>query len=126
MDHQIRTLLAVMLGVAAGYVLGKATYHAVLMEALPQHVEDYQRLFPLIGMALGAIATPIIVYIARGELLVVGTGLFAATASAAGFIAYAFFVPDRGPLLITVWLVAVFVTRFLYMMLKPRGKGLKS
>ena len=126
MDHQIRSILAALLGVAIGYILAKVTYQAVLLEALPQHVENYEWLFPIVGVAIGAIAMPIIVYLARGEVLVVGSGLTAAVASAVSFLVYAIFVPDRAPLLITIWLVTVFLVRFIYMLLKPRGKGLKS
>ena len=126
MDHQMRSIFAGLLGAAVGYILGKVTYQAVLLEVLPQHVEQYQFLFPIVGAIAGAIAMPVIVYVARGEVLVVGSALTVATASAVCFLAYAFFVPERAPLFITIWLVSLFAGRFIHKMLKPRGKGLKS
>ncbi|MCY4325477.1 MAG: hypothetical protein OXC81_05590 [Betaproteobacteria bacterium] len=125
-DHQTRSMLAIVLGAAVGYILSKVTYQVLLLEVLPQHLEPYQNLFPILGSIAGAIAMPIIVYVARGEVKVVGTGLALATASAICFVTYALFVPERVVLLIAIWLGAVLIVRFFYMMLKPRGKGLKS
>ena len=126
MDHQLRSLLAIILGAVLGYVLAKVTYQALLMEVLPQHLEGHEWMFPIAGSITGAVVMPIIVYIARGEVLVAGSGLALATAAAICFAVYSFFVPDRAALLISVWLIAVIAVRFIYMMLKPRGKGLKS